>query len=218
MKPEPTVFIVDDDPGARDSLEYLITSAGLPVVSYPSAEAFLAAYDPQRPGCLVLDVRMPGASGTELYAELRARGDAPPVVFLTAYGNVRMATEAMKDGAVYFLEKPYKDDELLERVYEALERDRQRRAAEQRRRQIRALWDRCTPREKAVGKLVAAGQSNKQIARRLGVSEKTIEAHRKHLYAKMHVRSAVELMQALLPIGEAEPGDHVPPRGVTAEH
>lgn len=203
MTSKPTVFVVDDDLGARDSLAYLITSAGLPVESYASAEEFLNTYDPEQPGCLVLDVRMPTMSGTELHDHMRAHGIGVPVIFLTAYATPRMAADAMKTGAVYFLEKPFKDKELLRWINVALEQDREDREQQAQRRAVQERWDRCTTREREVAQLIVAGESNKQIAHELARCQKTIEAHRKHLYRKMEARSAVELMQLLLLIDKA---------------
>ncbi len=194
MGSNPTVFVVDDDAAVRDSLTWLIQSAGLPVETYDSAQAFLAHYRPSRPGCLVLDLRMPGMSGTELQERLARQEMSLPVIIITGHGDVPTAVKAMRAGAVDLLEKPFDGEVLVKSIREALERDG-------RNRQEWARWaeaaDRLAPltsREQDVLKLIVAGKSNKEAAAELGVSPKTIEAHRGHIMHKVGVRSLAELV------------------------
>lgn len=185
MKPPATVFVVDDDEAMRDSVRVLLESAGLPSEGYESAGAFLAAYR-DTPGCVLLDVRMPGMSGLRLQEEMAARGLRAPIVFMTGHGDVPMAVEAMKKGAHDFLEKPWREEDLLERLRRALDLDAERRRAGE-------IFERLTPRERQVLERVLAGKAGRVIAIELGVSEKTIEFHRARLMRRLGVRTREEL-------------------------
>ena len=194
---EPKVFVVDDDDALCDALREFLEAQGLPVEAYNSAEAFLAAGGPARPGCLVLDVRMRGMSGIELQGRLAADGFALPVIVITGHGDVPMAIRAVRNGAVDFLEKPVPDQLLLERIRHALALDAQRRLAAEERNAAAARLGTLTPRERQVMDHVLAGESNKQIAAALGISVKTVEAHRKRVMQKMGVHCVVDLMRAV---------------------
>jgi two-component system, LuxR family, response regulator FixJ len=200
--PEPTVFVVDDDRAMRESLSWLLDSVGLHVRSYATAADFLADYDPAQPGCLVLDVRMPGMSGLDLQAELARRGVELPTIVITGHAEVSMAVRAVKSGAIDFIEKPFSDQLLLDRVRQALEMDRQAREVRSRREDARRRLATLTAREREVLNLVVAGRANKEIASELGVSPKTVEVHRAHVMSKMCVDSLAELIRITLLAGE----------------
>jgi FixJ family two-component response regulator len=198
---------VDDDPAVCDALRFLIESIGLPVETYASGQAFLDVYHPGRPGCVVLDVRMAGMSGLELQARLSACKFCLPVVFITAHGDVPTAVRALKGGALDFLEKPFSGELLLDCVREAVERDRQLRAATAQRADAVARLALLTPREREVMGLVIAGRSNKAIAAQLDLSIKTVEAHRAKVMHKTQARSVADLVRlALLAEGD-QPGE-----------
>ncbi|HID78218.1 MAG TPA: response regulator transcription factor, partial [Planctomycetaceae bacterium] len=194
MDPRATVFIVDDDPGARRSLGWLLESHGLKAETYASATAFLEAYDPNKAGCLVLDVRMPGMSGLELQELLTARHIPLPVIFITAYGDVPSCVRAMKGGAVDFIEKPIDDRILLKAIRRAVEEDLQRRRLEEKAPQLKARFDLLTPRETEVMELLFAGRSVKRIASHLGVSFQTAAKHRTRVLEKLQVQNEAELV------------------------
>lgn len=196
MSAEPTVFVVDDDDqGVRDSLSRLMESSGLPVEIYPSAEAFLANYDPPRPGCLVLDIRMRGMSGLDLQDKLVRDGVGVPIIVLSAYGDVDKAVQAMRSGAVDFIKKPYKGKLLLERVRHALQLDGElrRRAAE--RAEVAGRLALLTPRERAVLDRLVAGQSAKEIGLALGLARRTVDLHRAQILLKLRADSLLQLAQ-----------------------
>jgi len=193
----PTVFVVDDDAAVRQSLTLLIRSMALPAEGYDSAQDFLERGDPARPGCLVLDIRMPGMSGLELQDELVRRGFVLPVIFITGHGDVSMAVRAMKHGAVDFIEKPFNDQILLERINQALEIDRQRRRAQAERAEIGRRLETLSPREHEVMERIVAGQANKVIAIELGLSERTVELHRAKVMSKTEARSLAELVSMI---------------------
>ncbi|MEM6676216.1 MAG: response regulator FixJ [Planctomycetota bacterium] len=195
MNSQPTVFIVDDDPAMRDSLGFLIGSVGRKVEAYDSAEAFLEAYDNERPGCIVLDVRMPGLSGLELMEKLQEDRFAPPVLLVTGHGDIPMAVRALKAGAFDFIEKPFSDQLLLERIQQALQQDDQDRASERNRAEIERRAERLTAREREVFELVVAGNANKVVATELGLSQKTVEVHRAHVMEKMRAESFADLVK-----------------------
>jgi FixJ family two-component response regulator len=201
MLPESIVFVVDDDRAIRDSLSWLLNSVGLPVRAYAKAADFLADHDPAQPGCLVLDVRMPGMSGLDLQAELERRGVELPTIVITGHAEVPMAVRAVKAGAIDFIEKPFSDQFLLDRVRQALEIDRQNREVRSRREDARQRLAALTAREREVLHLVVAGKANKEIASDLGVSTKTVEVHRAHVMSKMHVDSLAELIRVALLAG-----------------
>jgi RNA polymerase sigma factor (sigma-70 family) len=190
--------VVDDDEAMRDSLRWLLESAGYRVASFASAERFLSALRPGDTSCLVLDVRMPGFSGLEVQQELNRRGAPMPIIFVTGHGDVPMAVDALKNGAFYFLEKPFQSDRLLALIEQA---STQRTPAESERAQRRCAAARLatlTQREREVMDLVVLGKKNKQIAETLGISVKTVEAHRARAMEKMDVSSVAELVQATL--------------------
>lgn len=195
MNQEQTVFIVDDDQAARESLRWLLESVGHTVRCHASAHEFMAVYDGRVPGCLVLDVRMPGMSGLELQSHLLERGWCLPVIIVTGHGDVPMAVRAMKAGAVDFLQKPYNDQTLLDRIAQALELCRHRRLTHDERLRIQANYRQLTPREREVAALVVAGKANKVIAAELGLSPKTIEVHRANVMFKMRAHSLSQLVQ-----------------------
>lgn len=188
------VHVVDDDASMREALSRLISAMGFEVRQYDSAGDFLLAWPVDMPGCLLLDVRMPGPSGLDLQLALTRRADAPPVVFITGYGDIPMSVLAIRRGAVDFLTKPVDRDLLLAAVTAALERDAENRADNLKRREARDGFATLTPRERAVFEQVAAGRLNKQIAASLSTCERTVKAHRAHVMEKMHVHSVAELV------------------------
>jgi FixJ family two-component response regulator len=199
--PEATVFVVDDDPSVRRGIARLVKSAGYTSQGFPSAREFLDAELPQCPGCLVLDVRMPGPSGLDLQDELAARGISIPIIFITGHGDVPTSVRAMKAGAVDFLEKPFEDQALLDLIRRSIARDREKRAEHARIDSIRERIDSLTPREREVFELVITGMLNKQIAYDLGASEKTIKVHRGRVMRKMGVESVAELVRLAQQVG-----------------
>jgi two-component system response regulator DctR len=196
---EPTVHVVDDDDAIRDALAWLLRSRGLSARTWASAEAFLAAWSEGLRGCLVLDVRMDGMSGVELFDRLLARGSRVPVVFLTGHGDVPLAVAALKKGAFDFVEKPFNDNELVDRIVAAMEQDAQQRRRLESEASVAARLAELTPRERQVMERVLAGEYNKTIADALGIAVRTVEVHRARIFEKMGVRSAVELAQLLAP-------------------
>jgi len=192
------VFIVDDDGAVRDSLALLLASAGMAVETYGSARAFLERHDPARPGCVVLDLRMPDMDGLELQAELAARGSRLPVIFVSAHGEVALSARAFKAGAVDFLQKPIESEDFLATVEEALRRDAALRREAEASARIGERYARLTPREREVLELVIAGRSNKEIARALALSHRTVETHRARIMEKMEVASLSELVKSAL--------------------
>ncbi len=193
-----TVFVVDDDQAMRTSLKWLIESVGMPVESYASANEFLDHYQAGRHGCLVLDVRMPGMSGLELQEHLAERDLRIPVVIITGHGDVPMAVRAMKSGAVDFIEKPFNDEALLDAIRRALAHEEHQRQQQQECAQVQQRLASLTPREHEVMQMVTEGRSNKEIANALGVSAKTIEAHRARVMEKMQAGSLAELVRMAL--------------------
>jgi FixJ family two-component response regulator len=189
-----TVFIVDDDGAVRHSLALLVKSMSLRAETFESARAFLDQYDPGRSGCLVLDIRMPLMSGLELQQVLAERGIAIPIIFITGHGDVSMAVHAMRAGAVDFVEKPFKDQDLLDRINQALALDRSRRTAADQLESIRARFGSLTPRELEVMRRIVQGQANKVISVELGVSERTVEIHRAKVMSKTGAKSLAELV------------------------
>jgi len=193
------VHVVDDDGAIRDALTWLLGSRGLSTRAWPSAEAFLAGHDPGQPGCLVLDIRMEGMSGIELFDALRADASPLPVIFLTGHGDVPLAVAALKKGAFDFVEKPFNDNQLVDLVIEALRRDEASRSERAAEASLAARLDQLTAREREVMDGVLRGLPNKAIADELGLAMRTVEVHRARLFEKMGVRSAVELAQAVAP-------------------
>jgi len=195
---EPTVFVVDDEADIRDALRMLLASVKLKVETFGSAREFLAAYNPSRAGCLILDVRMPGMSGPELQEQLRANNINIPIIIITGHGDVPTAVRTMKAGAIDVLEKPFSDDLLLERVHQALERDAAQRREQRERERVSARLARLTPREREVMAGIVDGKLNKVIAADLGLSTRTVEIHRARIMEKMQVRSVSNLVQMVL--------------------
>jgi RNA polymerase sigma factor (sigma-70 family) len=197
MSRAPVVFVVDDDPSVRSSLKFLISTVGLQVESFDSADTFLHRKPPDAPSCLVLDVRLPGLSGLDLQRELAARNIRIPIVFVTGHGDIPMSVRAMKAGAVEFLTKPFHDQDLLDAIRIALERDRARRQQE---KEVTALQQRfasLTPREREVISMVASGMLNKQIAGQLGTVEDTVKVQRSRAMGKMQAQSLADLVRML---------------------
>jgi FixJ family two-component response regulator len=196
MEAEATVFVVDDDADLRESLGWLFESAGLRFKSYSTAQEFLTDYKPEEPGCLLLDVRMPGGlSGLDLQEELRRRGVPPPIIIMTGHAKVPMAVRALKGGAIDFIRKPFSDQSLLERVRQAIDLDRRTRQVRMECTKFAGLLTYLTPREREVMNLVIAGKPNKIIAADLGISPKTVEIHRGRVMDKMQVESVAELVR-----------------------
>lgn len=203
----PTVFVVDDDEAVRNSLRLLLKSVGLAAVALPTAQEFLAKYDPQQPGCLILDVRMPGMSGLELQEQLNVRGAMIPVIFITGHGDIPMAVEAMQQGAFDFLQKPFRDQDLIDRIQRALTKDQTNRAELKEKSGVRERLQTLTPREREVLTLVTTGKPNKIMAADLGVSQRTVEIHRARVMEKMHASSLAQLVRMVMDLNEAaEPG------------
>jgi RNA polymerase sigma factor (sigma-70 family) len=198
MNGEPTVFVVDDDQAMRHSLEWLIESVGLRVRTFGSADEFLQSCYPGQAGCLLLDVRMPGMSGLELQSYLAHREIRLPVIIITGHGDIAMAVKAMQAGALNFIEKPFNDEALLSSIRAALDVDVRQRAARRQRAEIAARLAELTPREHEVMEMVTEGRSNRDIAAALGVSAKTVEAHRAKVMDKMRAESLAELVRMVL--------------------
>lgn len=191
------VAIVDDDRSVTDSLKVLLESVGHQVETFDSAEAFLASYDPNRPGCIVLDERMPGMSGRELQQELVRRRALSPVILVTAYAGVQMAVDTMQLGAISLLEKPFREQDMLEAIWQALKQDAAARERQRDRSQIQARIDQLTPRQRDVMELVIRGLPNKSIAHELGLSERTVELHRSRMLSRTESSSVAELAYAV---------------------
>jgi two-component system, LuxR family, response regulator FixJ len=192
---EPTVFVVDDDPRARNSVCALVQSLGLEAQAFSSAEEFIDGYAPEQPGCLVSDVRMAGMSGLDLQDQLKERGIGIPIVLLTAYPRTSSTVRAIKAGAVTLLEKPYNDDELWDAIRKALAQDTAGRAESERHAEIQARAAKLTPSERAVMDLIVQGKPNKFIAAHLDLSLRTVENRRQGVFAKMGVASVAELVK-----------------------
>jgi FixJ family two-component response regulator len=197
MTGAPVVFVVDDDPSVRSSLKFLLSTVGLQVDSFDSADSFLRKKLAEAPSCLVLDVRLPGLSGLDFQRELAARNILIPIVFLTGHGDIPMSVRAMKAGAVEFLTKPFRDQDLLDAVRIALERDRARREQEKEVVILRRRFDSLTSREQEVISMVVSGTLNKQIADQLGTAESTVKVQRSRAMEKMHAESLVDLVKMI---------------------
>jgi two-component system response regulator FixJ len=204
---EPTVFIVDDDQAVARSLRWLIESVRLRVETFCSAQAFIDGYDAAKPGCLVLDVRMPGMSGLELQERLAAQRIHIPIIFITGHGDVQMAVRAVQAGAFDFVEKPFNDQDLLDRIQRAITRDAEWRDRDLQQARLRALFATLTPRETEVLDLVVEGLSNKAVANALGLSAKTVEVHRAKVMEKMHARSLSDLVKMAMQRQPADAGN-----------
>jgi two-component system response regulator FixJ len=198
---KPIVYIVDDDDGMRRALTTLITTLGYSPVAYARPTEFLAKYDASQPACLVLDVRMPEMSGLEVQQQLNRSGSMLPVILITGHGDIPMAVQAMKDGAFDFLQKPFRDQELLERIKGALQRDSENRQMVERHSELRERATSLTPREREVMGFVVDGRANKVIAIDLGLSERTVEIHRANVMDKMRATSVAHLVKMHLLLG-----------------
>jgi two-component system, LuxR family, response regulator FixJ len=191
-------MVVDDDAGVRNAMRSLLKSVGLESAQYPSAQEFLAAYQASQPGCLVLDIRMPGMSGLELQQQLNLRGAVIPVIFMTGHGDIPMAVEAMQHGGFDFLQKPFRDQDLLDRIQRAIVKDGELRQSLGEHARIKEHLETLTPREREVLDLMTQGKQNKVIAQDLGVSPRTVEIHRARVMEKMNAQSVAELVRMML--------------------
>jgi two-component system, LuxR family, response regulator FixJ len=205
-KARPIIYLVDDDEAVRDALCMLLKSIGLEHEAFASALDFLQSYDARRHSCLVADIRMPGLSGLELQQRLNEHRSEIPIIFITGHGDVPMAVTAMKSGAVDFLQKPFRDQDLIDRIHKALDRDGERRKGRAEQDEIRARLTLLTPRETEVMQRVVRGQANKVIAMDLGVSQRTVELHRARVMKKLKLRSVAELVHAIDRIGGVAAG------------
>ncbi len=201
--PKAIVCVVDDDQAMRNSLKWLIESVGMQVESFSSADEFLLHYQPGRTGCLVLDVRMPGMSGLDLQDHLAANNIRIPIVIITGHGDVPMAVRAMKRGAIDFIEKPFNDEVLLDAIRRAIAFEEQQRSHHTENLQIKERLSQLTPREHEVMEMVTEGMSNKEIANALGVSAKTVEAHRARVMEKMQAGSLAELVRMVIAVDDS---------------
>ena len=195
MTAPPLVFVIDDDASVRSSLKFLLSTVGLQAETFDSADSFLHKKRPDVPSCLVLDVRLPGVSGIDFQRELTARNVSIPIVFLTGHGDIPMSVRAMKAGAVEFLTKPFRDQDLLDAVRVALDRDRARREQEKELTNIRGRFDSLTSREQEVVLMVVAGMLNKQIAAELGTAESTVKVQRGRAMEKMQAECLADLIK-----------------------
>lgn len=197
---EPTVYIVEDDDAVRDSLQLLLESVGMPVATFPRADVFLEAYHPDMAGCLVLDIRMPGINGMELQRKLNTQHSTLPIIFVTGHGDVPMAVEAMQQGAVDFIQKPYREQELLDKIQQAMEMDAEHRQQLQEQHKIQERIDALTPRESEVMELMVEGKANKAIAFDLDISQRTVEIHRARVMDKMDAKSLAQLVRKVMAV------------------
>ena len=204
QKDSPLVYLVDDDDAIRDSLSLLLRSVGLEHAVFSSAAEFLEAYDGDQHSCLVTDIRMPGLSGLELQQRLNEERAYVPVIFITGHGDVPMAVNAMKSGAADFIQKPFRDQDLLDRIHKALARDNETRKWRAQEKAIRERLALLTPREVEVMQRVVKGQANKVIAMDLGVSQRTVELHRARVMHKLKMRSLADLVSAVGKINEID--------------
>jgi FixJ family two-component response regulator len=204
QKDSPLVYVVDDDDAIRDSLSLLLQSIGIEHAVFSSANDFLEAYDRDQHACLVTDIRMPGLSGLELQQRLNEERAYIPVIFITGHGDVPMAVNAMKSGAADFIQKPFRDQDLLDRIQRALERDSETRQSRVEERVIRARLALLTPRETEVMQRVVKGHANKVIAMDLGVSQRTVELHRARVMHKLKMRSLADLVSAIGKLNEID--------------
>jgi two-component system, LuxR family, response regulator FixJ len=195
------VMVVDDDAGVRNAMRSLLKSVGLTSQLHASAQEFLGSYDPAQAGCVLLDIRMPGMSGLELQQELNLRGATIPVIFMTGHGDIPMAVEAMQHGAFDFLQKPFRDQDLLDRIQKAIARDARLRVSLGEHARIRSRLESLTAREREVLDLLIQGKQNKAVAQVLDVSPRTVEIHRARVMEKMDAQSVAELVRMMLDVG-----------------
>lgn len=195
-----SVFIIEDDDAVRDSLQMMLESVGRPVKAFASADDFLKIYSPELAGCIVLDIRMPGMNGMELQRKLNELNSILPIIFVTGHGDVPMAVEAMQQGAVDFVQKPYREQELLDKISQAMEMDEENRSGLQQRQVILDHMEELTPREKDVMKLMVEGKANKVIAIDLDISQRTVEIHRARVMEKLNANSLAHLVRMYLAI------------------
>lgn len=208
MSEAATVFVIDDDPSVRSALKRLVASVGLKCETFATSDEYLAQLNPSAPGCLIVDIRLPGLSGLELQERLGRDGYHPPIIFLTAHGDIRTTVRAMKGGAIEFFTKPFHEQELLDAIRHAIERDRDGRRQHAERTRRREQYESLTPRERQVLALVVTGHLNKQIAAELNLSESTVKLHRAEVMQKMEAHSLAELVSIAADI------DNMPrPRG-----
>jgi len=195
---EPTVFIVDDDDAVRESLAFLMQSIGQKAETFPSGQEFLDTYDAEKPGCLLLDIRMPDMSGLELQEKLQEQHAIVPIIFITGHGDVPMAVKAIKAGAADFVQKPFRDQELIDRIKEVLDEDAQMRAGRLERKEVIRRIETLTERETEVMEQVVQGKANKVVAIDLNVSQRTVEIHRANVMDKMKARSLAQLVRLVM--------------------
>ncbi|BFN14860.1 MULTISPECIES: response regulator FixJ [Marinobacter] len=195
-----TVYVVEDDEAVRDSLELLLKSDSKPVKTYESANAFLKDYSDKMAGCIVLDIRMPGMDGMELQKKLNDKHSILPIIFVTGHGDVPMAVDAMKEGAVDFIQKPYREEALLEKIEAALEQDQEQRKSLDEKQEIIRRVKSLTPREREIMDRMIAGQANKVIAIELEISQRTVEIHRSRVMHKMGTHSLAHLVRMVLSV------------------
>lgn len=205
MSDDAIVYVVDDDEPVRDAIGMLLDIVGLIYEGHEDAQSFLDAYRPDVDGCLVLDIRMPGMSGLELQEKLQEMKARIPIIFITGHGDIPMAVEAMRRGAVDFIRKPFRDQELLDRINEALSQSEVQRAKAADSNAVRARIDTLTPREQEVFERVSAGQANKVIAIDLGISERTVEIHRSHVMQKTAARTLADLVRLKIEVEQMDP-------------
>lgn len=196
-----TVFVIDDDDAVRDSLGMLLRSVDLPVETFDSGIAFLERYKPDLSGCIVLDIRMPKMSGLETQQRLRELGCRLPVIFITGHGDIPMAVQAIKEGAADFIQKPFRDQDLLDRIHSALAEDNRLRSEDSQRATLSTRYDSLTDREREVMLMVVAGKANKVIALDLNLSQRTVEIHRARVMEKMQARSLADLVKMAIDLG-----------------
>ena len=192
-----TLFVIDDDQDIRRAICRLAQAEGLAVEDFASAPNFLERYDPQKPGCIVLDIRMPGMSGLELQRALSILGSCPPIIFVSAHGEIPLAIQALRDGAVDFIPKPFSASALLERIHEAIALDHDNRRKRALATEVQLRWRNMTDREREISLLLATGETTKHIAQRLSISPKTVDNHQTRILAKMNVENATQLAHLL---------------------
>lgn len=202
MTTEATVYLVEDDDAVRDSLQMVLESVGHKVVAYSRGDAFLEDFSTEMAGCMVLDIRMPGMNGMELQRQLNSRNSILPIIFVTGHGDVPMAVEAMQKGAVDFVQKPYREEELLGKIQQAIAADAESRAELAEKHKIVERLQELTPREKQVMDLMIEGKANKVIAFDLDISQRTVEIHRARVMEKMGVRSLAHLVRMVMAVDE----------------